>query len=83
MTMTATHLFIVFCAVLNGTQCRELEIAPDQGSLTVPQCLRGAMMGNQNRFMWEGIEWQIKGGKCREVPLPLAETQARLRATVE
>jgi len=81
--MTVTHLFIKFCMVLNVTMCQELEIAPAETAMTTPMCLRGAMMGNQSEFDYQGARWQIKGATCRSVPLPIAETQRRLRSSLE
>lgn len=76
------HLFIRFCLVLNPTMCQELEIAPMQADLTMPMCIRGAMMGNQSEFDYQGARWRIRGGECRAVTLPIAEIQKRLHAAV-
>jgi hypothetical protein len=77
------HAFIRFCMVLNGTMCQELEIAPADHAITSPlECMRGLMMGNNAEFTMNGVRWQIRGGTCKSVPSTLAETQARLKASV-
>lgn len=67
--------------VLNSTQCMVMEIAPVDTALTLPYCIRGAMMGSQEQFRDErGILWQIRGATCREVPT--TGVQAYLRDKV-
>ena len=77
------HAFIGFCMVLNPTMCQELEIAPaDHAIVSQIECMRGLMMGNNAEFTYQGVQWQIRGGSCREVPSAVAEIQSHLRASV-
>lgn len=76
------HAFLKFCMVLNPTLCQELEIAPIDASLSLPLCMRGLMMGNQEPFLMNGASWQIRGGSCKLVPNTLVDTTNRLKASV-
>ena len=81
--ITVVHLFIRFCMVLNPSMCQELEITPVDAELTMPMCLKGAMMGNQSEFEYQNAHWRIKGATCRSVPLPTADMQKRLRSALQ
>ena len=77
------HAFLRFCMVLNPTMCQELEIAPaDHAIVSLTECMRGIMMGNNAEFSYQGARWQIRGGLCRELPSAVAEIQNQLKASV-
>ena len=76
------HLFIKFCMVLNPTLCQELEAAPIDHAMSLPECLRGAMMGNQSEFDYQGARWQIKGATCRQVPSDAEKLAQHLKSKI-
>lgn len=59
---------IKYCKVEFPTECRELEIVPDEGREPASQieCMRGLMM-NRAEFTFEGERWFTKGGTCKEL----------------
>jgi hypothetical protein len=77
------HAFVRFCMVLNPTMCQELKIAPaDHAIVSQIECMRGVMMGSNAEFSYQGAQWQIRGGICKEVPSSVAEIQQQLRAAM-
>ncbi len=80
---TIIHVFVKFCLVLNPTMCQELEIAPiSHKTVSIVECMRGVMMGNYSEFTYQNARWRMAGGTCKEVPLPIAQTQDYLKAGV-
>jgi len=76
-----TTLIVVYCLVSNPYLCRELELAPIDGSIvSIPQCIRGGAMGDVASFTLDHARWRVKGWRCTEKPTAM---QAWLRDKVQ
>jgi hypothetical protein len=62
------HLFVIYCLVLNGYVCKELEMIPDsyRPITSITDCIMGGFIGGM-RFTMDHAEYTIKGFKCKQL----------------
>ena len=61
------HLIVTYCLVLNPTQCRSLEMVPDnyRPITSMTDCMMGGVIGG-TKFVLDHAEWQVKGFHCNQ-----------------
>lgn len=61
------EVVVVYCLVLNPTQCRTLEIAPaDHATVSVMECIKGGAIYEATTFRLDYAEWKVMGWHCKE-----------------
>ena len=66
--METIHLFVIYCLVLNGYICKELEMIPDsyRPIVSITDCIMGGAIGGTT-FTLEHAKYTVKGFKCKTV----------------
>jgi hypothetical protein len=62
-------LTVVFCLVLNNTQCRTLVMVPEdyRAITSIEDCLMGGVIGGM-KFTLDHSDYVVKGYRCSQEP---------------